>query len=93
MRFPISQDTVRKKALNMMTHYSILRYNAPNKKERDVLTNYVSGMELMARQMGVDCTCRLTGVKGEPLCSCKILPQPGDRGLKLKTYTPRARRR
>lgn len=89
----LTQETVRKKALKMMTDYAKLRDMPANRKDRDLMINYLSGMELMARQFGVDCVCHLSGDKTRPLCSCKILPEPGQRGLRLKTYIPRARRR
>lgn len=88
-----SQEGIRKKTLAVMTRYARLRDMPANRKNRDTMISYLSGMEILAREMGVDCVCHLSGDKSRPICSCQILPGPGDRGLKLKTYTPKARRR
>lgn len=75
MRYPLSQQTIQKRALSMMTDYAKLRDMPANRKDRDVLIDYISGMELMARQMGVDCGCHLSKDKTRPLCECRLLPE------------------
>lgn len=81
MKFPLSQAAVKKRALSMMTDYAKLRDMPANAKDRDVLIDYISGMELMARQMGVDCGCHLSKDKTRPLCECRILPERATRLL------------
>ena len=55
----------------------------------DVLRDVLAGE-------GINCACRI-GDKSQRIrrwnCSCRILPQPGGRGLKLETYRPKPRRR
>ena len=81
IRYPMTQEALVNHVQDFITDYMKVRARQPKPRDQEVLTDYMSGMELLARSLGVDCTCTWRRYSKMPdTCICRPLTPRERRG-------------